>query len=193
MSKFGLYAWAVMWVFLASCSPSMVDERPEKNSTSYPTNPNDTRREIATTANLFQSKAATESKKKELLEDFVKPLQSYPLVESSMTKYEKDGLLYREGISTPFSGRLVERNSLGISTLEASFLDGYPHGQQIRRYEDGAISMEAVFDRGVLTGIKTRWWENGKIREEEYWDGGNYRGRKIWDDNGRVIKEERVR
>ena len=36
-------------------------------------------------------------------------------------------------------------------------------------------------------------WENGQIREEEYWDGGNYRGSKNWDDNGRVVKEERVR
>ena len=183
----------MMGVCLASCSPSIVEERPEQNSTTYPTSPNSAQHEIGTTANLFQSKAVTELKKKKLLKDFVKPLKSYPLVESSMTKYKDDGLLYRKDIPTPFSGRLVERNSLGISTLEASFLDGYPHGEQIRRYGNGAISMEAIFDRGVLTGIKTRWWENGQIREEEYWDDGNYRGRKSWDDNGRVLKEERVR
>jgi antitoxin component YwqK of YwqJK toxin-antitoxin module len=171
----------------------MVEERHEQNSTNYSTSPQHAQHEIGSTANLFQSKAANESKKVQLLKDFAKPLQSYPLVESSKTRYKNDGLLYRKGIPTPFSGRLFERNSLGISTLEASFLDGQPHGQQVRRYPNGAISMEAVFDRGVLTGIKTRWWKNGQIREEEYWDGGNYRGKKSWDDNGRVIKEERVR
>ena len=193
MSKFALRIWAVAWVSLTSCSPSMVEERPEQNSTNYPTSSEHAQQQIGSLANLFQNKAANESKKEQLLKDFTKPLQSYPLVESSMTKYENDGLLYRKGIPTPFSGRLVERNPLGISTLEASFLDGYPHGQQVRRYPDGTMSMEAIFDRGVLTGIKTRWWKNGQIREEEYWDGGNYRGKKSWDDNGRVIKEERVR
>ena len=193
VSKLVLCAWVVVWVPLTSCSPSMVEERPEQNSTNYSSSPQYAQHEIGPTANLFQNKAANESRKKQLLEDFAKPLQSYPLVESSMTKYENDGLLYRKGIPTPFSGRLVERNSLGTSTLEASFLDGHPHGQQVRRHPNGSISMEAVFDRGVLTGIKTRWWKNGQIREEEYWDGGNYRGKKSWDVSGRVIKEERVR
>ena len=171
----------------------MVEERPEQNSTNNLPSSQYAQHVMGSSVNLLQNKAANESRKKQLLEDFAKPLQSYPLVESSKTKYENDGLLYRKGIPTPFSGRLVERNSLGISTLEASFLDGHPHGQQIRRHPNGSISMEAVFDRGVLTGIKTRWWKNGQIREEEYWDGGNYRGKKSWDDRGRVIKEERVR
>ena len=135
MSKFALCTWIVAWVSLTSCSPSMVEERHEQNSTS----PRHAHHEICLTANLFQSKTANESKKEQLLKDFAKPLQSYPLVESSKTRYKNDGLLYRKGIPTPFSGRLFERNSLGISTLEASFLEGQPHGQKVRRYPNGAI------------------------------------------------------
>ena len=31
------------------------------------------------------------------------------------------------------------------------------------------------------------------IKEEEYWDNGEYQGRRLWDENGRLIKEERTK
>jgi len=44
-----------------------------------------------------------------------------------------------------------------------------------------------------LTGVKTKWWDDGRVREEEYWENGSYRGRSIWDESGRLVKEERAR
>lgn len=147
-------------------------------------------------ANSLNSKKLPEDSnsitKRELLNDFIKPLYSYPKIKSSMAKYGSDGLLYRQGIDIPFNGRLIDENSNGVAILESSFLDGQPHGQQLRRNEQGKVIMEAIFDRGVLTGIKTMWWPNGLVREEEYWDRGSYKGRKVWDESGRLIKEERV-
>ena len=56
----------------------------------------------------------------------------------------------------------MERSPKGEVLLEASYLDGLPHGQQLRRFPDGAPALEAIFDRGVLSGVKTRWWTNGR-------------------------------
>ena len=81
--------------------------------------------------------------KEKLLEDFEKPLYSYPLINSSSAIYGNDGLLYRKGIDIPFSGRLVDISDSGICLLEVSFLDGQPHGQQIRKNDDGIVLMEA--------------------------------------------------
>ena len=132
-------------------------------------------------------------RKSELLTDFEKPLHSYPQIKSSMASYRDDGLLYRKGIDTPFSGRLVDLSAQGVALLEVSFLDGQPHGQQLRRNEDGSLAMEAIFQHGVLVGIKTAWWPSGLVKEEEYWDEGTYKGRRVWEENGRLVKEERVR
>ena len=103
-----------------------------------------------------------------------------------------EGVLFRKGIDKPFTGRVVERSPKGEVLLEASYLDGLPHGQQLRRFPDGAPALEAIFDRGVLSGVKTRWWTNGEISEEEYWSDGEFRGRRLWDDQGRLLKEEMI-
>ncbi|MEK9772562.1 MAG: hypothetical protein VW576_03250 [Opitutae bacterium] len=138
-------------------------------------------------------KKTNAERKNELLADFEKPLQTYPQIRSSMAVYGDDGLLYRKGIDTPFSGRLIDLSREGVALLEVSFLEGQPHGLQARRNEDGSLAMEAIFDHGVLTGIKTRWWPSGLVKEEEYWDDGTYKGRCMWDESGRMVKEERVR
>jgi hypothetical protein len=128
-----------------------------------------------------------------ILNEFEKPLHTYPLIEHTMAEYGKDGLLYRKGVSGPFSGRMIHSDQAGNSILEASFLDGRPHGRQIRKNEGGLVLMEAWMDRGVLSGVKTKWWENGKVHEKEYWEDGSYQGRSIWDESGRLLRQERSR
>jgi hypothetical protein len=130
---------------------------------------------------------------KKILNEFEKPLHTYPLIEHTMAEYGKDGLLYRKGVNVPFSGRMIHSDQAGNSILEASFLDGRPHGRQIRKNEGGLVLMEAWMDRGVLSGVKTKWWKNGKVHEEEYWENGSYQGRSVWDESGRLLKQERSR
>ena len=76
--------------------------------------------------------------------------------------------------------------------MESYYLEGLPHGQQLRRFENGNPALEAIFDNGVLSGVKSKWWENGNIREEEYWSEGEFFGRRLWDESGRMIREELV-
>ena len=129
-------------------------------------------------------------KTEEILADYDKPLVSYPAISSNESSTGTDGLVYREGIETPFTGRIIDRFESGEIKLDSSYLEGQPHGMQVRYYDNGKPALEASFDNGRLSGIKSRWWENGLIREEEYWSEGKYRGRRLWDESGRLTKEE---
>ena len=54
------------------------------------------------------------------------------------------------------------------------------------------MASEIFFDKGILSGTRSKWWKNGHIREEEYWSGGEFKGRRLWDEEGRLIREEIV-
>jgi antitoxin component YwqK of YwqJK toxin-antitoxin module len=126
----------------------------------------------------------------EILSDYEKPLVSYPAISSSESTSGEGGLVYRQGLEDPFTGRIIDRFDDGGVMMDSSYLNGLPHGIQIRYFESGNPALEATFDNGRLSGIKSRWWGNGLIREEEYWSEGNYRGRRLWDEAGRLIREE---
>lgn len=179
-------------IFLISCGDPNDDSPPieglyrqnDKNGSQYPSSRLSEISIKEVQKNLLKSK---------LLKEFEKPLRSYPKIKSSMATYAKDGLLYRNGIDAPFSGRLVDESKDGIVLFEASFLEGVPHGAHIRRNPQNNIIMEAFFDHGVLSGVKTKWWPNGLVNEEEYWYDGSYKGKKVWDEDGRLLKDERVK
>lgn len=128
--------------------------------------------------------------KEQILSDYEKPIVSYPAITSSESSSGEDGLIYRDGIETPFTGRIIDRFENGKVEMDSSYLEGQPHGTQLRYFQNGKPALEATFDNGRLSGIKSRWWESGLIREEEYWSDGNYRGRRLWDESGRLTKEE---
>lgn len=128
-----------------------------------------------------------------LMEDFQKPLHTYPRISNEESFSDSSGIVFRKGIEEPFTGRIVEYHKNGNISLDASYLDGVAHGIQAKYFESGVIALEAIFNKGILEGAKTRWWENGTLREEEYWNEGKYTGRKLWDNNGRLLREELVR
>lgn len=124
--------------------------------------------------------------------EFPKPINSYPIIESSLTTYKKDGLLYRNGVKHPFTGRVHELHNDGNLLMVCSFLNGKPHGMMQRLAPNGHVLMEAIFANGVLSGVRSKWWENGQLKEKEYWGDGQYKGRTNWDESGRLIKREVV-
>ena len=133
---------------------------------------------------------SNDRKKEQILADYEKPIVSYPAITSTESKLGEGGLVYRDGIETPFTGRIIDRFESGDIQMDSSYLEGQPHGVQVRYYKNGKPALEATFDNGRLSGIKSRWWESGLIREEEYWSDGKYRGRRLWDESGRLTKEE---
>ena len=130
-------------------------------------------------------------KVEQILEDFEKPLMSYPKIWQEEAVIKKNGRLYRKGLlDEPFTGTVVESFPDGSISLETSYYRGLPHGQQNRKFPSGNPALQANFDQGVLVGVKSRWWPSGFLREEAYWSEGKYIGRRLWDRTGRLIKEE---
>ena len=119
----------------------------------------------------FQS---NDRSQEEIIKDFPKPVNTYPLIDRSEIEVRNGGIIHRKEIDRPFTGRIFERYPDGSIALESYYLEGLPHGQQLRRFENGNPALEAIFDNGVLSGVKSKWWENGNIREEEYWSEGEF-------------------
>ena len=183
----------IVVLIASSCSEESLDTMPEQTQEQELQHNKTGQRSFPDKVEFIWKSGSKEEIKNKLLEDFKKPLSSYPLIDSSMASYKKNGLLYREGIDKPFTGRLIDKNRAGVTVLEVSFLDGQPHGQQIRRNDNGILAMDAFFEHGTLSGTKTQWWPNGLIKEEEYWPNGTYNGRCQWDEDGRLVREERVK
>ena len=147
-------------------------------------------REVIVEAPRF---ASNDRKLFEIMEDFSGSIDAYPLVDQAETIMKKNGRLYRRGIEDePFTGTVVESFPNGSLSLSTTFYEGKPHGSQKRNFPNGSMASEIFFDKGVLSGTKTKWWKNGRIREEEYWSDGKFRGRRLWDEIGRLIREEIV-
>ena len=52
--------------------------------------------------------SADERKIKELLKDFERPIDSYPRITEQESIKDIKGIVYRDGIDEPFSGRLIK-------------------------------------------------------------------------------------
>jgi hypothetical protein len=129
----------------------------------------------------------------EIMRDFGQPLSTLPVLDSNQSVLGPDGKVYYPGDDgSLFTGKLRELYPDGRPAFESSYLEGVPHGNQLRWHESGHLALESLFEDGRLVGMKTRWWPDGRKREEEYWSDGRFRGRRLWDSDGRLTREELV-
>ena len=137
----------------------------------------------------FESRDRTVEK---ILVDYEKPIETYPRISSRESKTDQSGVVYRDGLNEPFTGRVVDHFPDGKIKHESTYLNGQHHGLQVKYFENGNRSFEATFDNGTLSGITSRWWPNGLKRQEDFWSEGKFYGRKLWDATGRLVREERI-
>ena len=141
-------------------------------------------------SNLFVS---SDRDIEEILGDFAGPIDTYPVIDQDETVVRQNGRTYRRGLEDePFNGTVIETFPDGSLSLITTFYQGKPHGFQKRNFPNGNLALEVFFDKGILSGTKTRRWSNGQIREEEYWSEGKFKGRRLWDVEGRLTREEMV-
>ena len=98
----------------------------------------------------FQS---NDRSQEEIIKDFPKPVNTYPLIDRSEIEVRNGGIIHRKEIDRPFTGRIL-KGIHGSIALESYYLEGLPHGQQLRRFENGNPALEAIFDNGVLSELK---------------------------------------
>ncbi len=127
----------------------------------------------------------------EVLSAFGRPVSTLLVMDTNHSVMGRDGKVY-DPDGGLFTGKLRELYPDGRPAFESTYLEGIPHGQQLRWHESGHLGLDALFEDGKLVGVKTRWWPDGRKREEEYWSDGRFRGRRLWDEDGRLVREELV-
>ncbi len=124
---------------------------------------------------------------------FHRPAGDLPVLETNQTRLGGDGLLYiGEVEGAPYTGKVRELFADGRPSFESTYLNGNLHGRQLRWHENGYLAVDALFEKGRIVGVKRRWWPDGRKREEEYWSNGRFRGRRLWDEDGQLMREELV-
>ena len=124
---------------------------------------------------------------------FHRPAGDLPVLETNQTRLGGDGLLYiGEVEGAPYTGKVRELFADGRPSFESTYLNGNLHGRQLRWHENGYLAVDALFEEGRIVGVKRRWWPDGRKREEEYWSNGRFRGRRLWDEDGQLMREELV-
>ncbi len=90
----------------------------------------------------------------------------------------------------PFTGLAVEYWPNGKKKVEVDYLDGKPHGREIRWYENGRKKSEIECREGVAHGKAVSWYGNGRKESEAQWDDGKRQGRSAWwYENGQMGEE----
>ena len=104
---------------------------------------------------------------------------------------EKEGLLFKIGSDTPFSGIMIDRYWSGQKRAEGYFKDGKREGLFTGWHENGQKSGELYFKDGKEEGLHTQWHENGQKRAELYFKDGKQEGLFTgWHENGQKQVEE---
>ena len=89
-----------------------------------------------------------------------KPIVSYPAITSAESKLGEGGLVYRDGIETPFTGRIIDRFENGDIQMDSSYLEGQPHGVQVRYYKNGKPALRLL---STMVGSPVLKVDGGKV------------------------------
>ena len=120
----------------------------------------------------------------------------------------RDGLLYRVGEDTPYTGDVQDTGELAGRVEDGKRMGEwttyFPNGQRgmvevyeagirterISWYENGAMSSRTYFDaEGGITGLMQHWDRQGNLREAHEWENGVEHGdAKLYDHNGALLR-----
>lgn len=102
----------------------------------------------------------------------------------------RNGLLYLQGETRPFTGILVENYAKDSRKLEIPIREGRANGLSRGWFENGQKEVEETFVGGVAHGPRRRWHENGAIKSESTIHDGILAGRFVqWHGNGQMAAD----
>ncbi len=102
----------------------------------------------------------------------------------------RDGRLYADAESTPYTGVLFESFPGGKRKVNIEIKEGKVNGRSVGYFENSQIEVEEFFTKGISHGLRTRWYENGNKKSEEHIEDGKLNGHHIeWHQNGNKAQE----
>jgi antitoxin component YwqK of YwqJK toxin-antitoxin module len=100
----------------------------------------------------------------------------------------KDGLIYKKGSRTPFTGR--EKARVENKIIEYDIVDGIKHGEFLLYYEDGTLEIKGTIERNKNVNKWQYFYPDGSLESEGYFVDDRPEGRWIWLYPGGQLKEE---
>lgn len=89
---------------------------------------------------------------------------------------ERDGIVYRIGMSEPFTGKVVSNYYSGQKMSETNFTNGKKDGKALSWYSNGVMRMDSSYRNGERDGLWTKWDEDGHIQfQRQYQNGARLR------------------
>ncbi|MDA3884544.1 MAG: tetratricopeptide repeat protein [Candidatus Delongbacteria bacterium] len=80
--------------------------------------------------------------------------------------YIKDGLTYKTGEDTPYTGIELTYYPNGQVKLKMNYKNGKPHGEWFGYFENGKIQMEQIWDNGTPIGEIIWYDEKGNVERK---------------------------
>jgi hypothetical protein len=75
----------------------------------------------------------------------------------------KDGIVYKKGEKTPFTGICIDRWENGFMMEVRAFRNGKLHGEKKNFYENGNLKTLQVFGMGEPVSKESKWDEEGNL------------------------------
>lgn len=75
----------------------------------------------------------------------------------------KDGIVYKKGEKTPFTGICIDRWENGFMMEVRAFRNGKLHGEKKSFYENGNLKTLQVFGMGEPVSKESKWDEEGNL------------------------------
>jgi antitoxin component YwqK of YwqJK toxin-antitoxin module len=115
-------------------------------------------------------------------------MMELPYVDEELLKWDEDVVCYN---GKPFTGVGYERHPNGAIIRETPYKNGFPHGI-IREWDPtGQLIFEGECKNGKAHGRFTYWYPDGTVKSIAHYEWGVQVDYKEWDEEGRLIKDER--
>ncbi len=106
----------------------------------------------------------------------------------------REGRLYAEGETAPFTGLMVEHYPSGEPRSRTQVAAGWLHGLSEGWFTNGVRQVREEFRDNVADGLRTRWYPDGTKAAETPIVNGKVHGlHRRWHANGRLSAEVEMR
>ena len=106
----------------------------------------------------------------------------------------RDGLLFQELGTQPFTGFMIESYKDGILKSRSQVVEGLLHGVSDGYHPNGQIQVREHFEKNISHGLRTKWFASGiKMSEATVVEGQMDGTFQRWDETGTLVEQIALR
>ncbi|MDB4642376.1 hypothetical protein OAG07_02800 [Verrucomicrobia bacterium] len=106
----------------------------------------------------------------------------------------RDGLLFQELGTQPFTGFMIESYKDGILKSRSQVVEGLLHGVSDGYHPNGQLQVREHFEKNISHGLRTKWFASGiKMSEATVVEGQMDGTFQRWDETGTLVEQIALR